>query len=72
MLICTEGVEGKKLGVNIHISNKRTFFEKGKEAHPPITLAEEEWILERQKKNPFTGWKLEKVKPSKTKKEVDE
>lgn len=66
MLICTEGKEGKKLGVRILLSNKKTFFEKGGEAHPSITPEEEEWILKSA--NIPKGWKLEKKKEESVKK----
>jgi len=68
MLLCSKGIEGKELGVRIFISNKVVRFKVGKGPHPDITPDEEAWILERQKKNPFAGWVIERKKEDKPKK----
>jgi hypothetical protein len=69
MLICTEGIEGKKLSVRILLTNKRVTFKKGGESDVSLTPDEEKALLEMKLPK---GWKLKK-KPKETKeKEVKE
>ncbi len=68
VLVCTEGIEGKKLATTILLSNKRVMFQKGKEPDVYLTPDEESALL-KMKLHP--GWKLEKVKPKKPKEVKD-
>lgn len=65
MIICTQGIEGKRLATVIKLTNKRVEFQKGKNPDVELTEDEEKAILQTK----FPGWKLEKEK--KTKKEVE-
>ena len=67
LLICSEGVEGKKLCMTLKLTNKRVIIKKGCE--PDVSLTEDEEKALLKVKFP-KGWKVKK-KEEKKKSEKD-